>query len=87
MIDRLRGISEGSIDATTVDQNFYTHELREYVRYRRLGWEAGQPIDLMEQRNLWNNAHTATLEEYGIRGPNTDPHLYHPEAIKLMGDW
>lgn len=35
--------------------------------------------------NLWNNAHTATLEEYRNVRPRTDPQLYHPEAIKLMG--
>ncbi|PAU64871.1 hypothetical protein BZL42_01245 [Pseudomonas indica] len=84
MIDRLRKIASGEIEPTQVDRNFYSHELREYVRYRRLGWETGQPVDLMQQRNLWNNTHTATLEEYRIPGPNTDPYLYHPEAIKLM---
>ncbi len=85
MIDRLRQIANGGVEATVVDRNFYSHELREYVRYRQLGWETGQPTDVMQQRNLWNNTHTATLEEYGIKGPNTDPYLYHPEAIKLMG--
>jgi hypothetical protein len=84
MIDRLRQISRGEIEATAVDRNFYSHELREFVRYRQLGWEAGQPGDPMAAYRLWNNAHTATLEEYRILGPITDTSLYQPNAIKLM---
>ncbi|MBI2308441.1 MAG: LysM peptidoglycan-binding domain-containing protein [Rhodocyclales bacterium] len=85
MTNRLRQISNGEIEATAVDRNFYSHELREYVRYRRQGWESGQPSDPAAAYRLWNNTHTATLEEYRILGPNTDPRLYHPNAIKLMG--
>ncbi|MBI3102202.1 MAG: colicin [Burkholderiales bacterium] len=84
MVDRLRQISRGEIEATTVDRNFYSHELREYVRYRQLGWEAGQPADPMAAYRLWNNTHTATLEEYRILGPYTDKSLYHSNAINLM---
>jgi hypothetical protein len=87
MIGRLRGIANGEISPTAVDRKFYSHELREYVRYRRLGWESGQPAGADASYNLWNNAHTATLEEYRIVGPNTNSQLYHPEAIKLMGDF
>jgi hypothetical protein len=87
MIGRLRGIVNGEISPTAVDRNFYSHELREYVRYRRLGWKSGKPADTNASYNLWNNAHTATLEEYRIIGPNTNSQLYHPEAIKLMGDF
>jgi hypothetical protein len=87
MIGRLRGIANGEISPTAVDRNFYSHELREYVRYRRLGWESGKPDGADASYNLWNNAHTATLEEYRIIGPNTNLQLYHPEAIKLIGDF
>lgn len=76
MIRRLRRIASGEIEATQADLNFYTHELREYVRYRRLGWEDGQPSDPMASRELWNDTHTATLEDYRLH----DGELYHPDA-------
>jgi hypothetical protein len=82
MIGRLRRILAGEISAEPVDLNFYAHELRELARYRNLGWPTGQPADMLEARDLWNNAHTATLEEYGLSGGIND--LYHPEAIRLM---
>lgn len=78
MIERLRTIADGWIEPTAADRNFYSHELREYVRYRSLGFESGQPDDPDLAREFWNNAHTATLEDYGLReGPGV---LYHPEA-------
>lgn len=77
MLQRLRDIEAGRIEPTQSDLNFYTHELREFVRYRRLGWEEGQPLDPEAARNLWNDTHTATLEDYGLReGPGV---LYHPD--------
>ena len=76
MIQRLRDIAGGRIQATQADKNFYAHELRESVRYRRLGWRDGQPAAPDAARTLWNNAHTATLEDYRLReGPGV---LYHP---------
>jgi hypothetical protein len=45
MINRLRAIASGEIEPTASDLNFYSHELREYVRYRNLGWPEGQPAD------------------------------------------
>ena len=67
------------MEATQADKNFYTHELREYVRYRKLGAATGHGDD----RELWNNAHTATLEDYGLKeGTGV---LYHPDAEKMMG--
>ena len=77
MIERLRRITQGSLEPTEWDLNYYTHELREYVRCRRLGWESGIPKDPMEAHRLWNNAHTATLEDYRLNGDM----LYHPEVI------
>jgi len=73
-IARLRAIANGQMEATQYDLNFYTHELREYVRYRKLGFETGLPLDPDDQHRLWNNTHTATLEDYGIR----DEDVYHP---------
>lgn len=78
MIQRLRDIAAGKLQPTLSDLNFYSHELREFVRYRQLGWQAGQPPVADAAYELWNNAHTATLEDYGLReGPGV---LYHPSA-------
>jgi len=75
MIQRLRDIAADRLQPTQVDRNFYSHELRESVRYPRLGWRAGQPNNDIAAYELWNNAHTATLEDYGLReGPGV---LYH----------
>src|SRR4051794_28224551 len=43
MIERLREICGGRTRMTSFDLNFYTHELREFVRYRRRGWATLQP--------------------------------------------
>jgi RHS repeat-associated protein len=78
MIKRLREIAAGQLEPAQADLNFYSHELRESVRYRRLGWRTGQPSDMDASYDLWNNAHTATLEDYGLReGPGI---LYHPSV-------
>ena len=76
MVQRLRDIADGKLQPTAWDENFYTHELREFVRYRRLGWPDGEPADGDAARVIWNNTHTATLEEYALRGRVED--LYHP---------
>ncbi len=76
MVQRLRDIAAGRLQPTQADLNFYSHELREFVRYRRLGWRTGQPNSADAAYDLWNNAHTATLEDYLLReGPGV---LYHP---------
>jgi len=38
--------------------------------------ETGRPDDNIEAYDLWNNTHTATLEDYRITGDE----LYHPDA-------
>ena len=74
MVARLRAIASGKLEATAADLNFYTHELREFVRYRRLGFTTGAGDDYV----LWNNAHSATLADYGlVEGPGV---LYHPSV-------
>ena len=78
MINRLKKIADGEIPHEQVDLNYYTHECREYQRYCNLGWETGAPADNLEAHELWNNTHTATLEDYKLEGSLED--LYHPDA-------
>ncbi|MEY8712314.1 hypothetical protein [Mangrovibacter phragmitis] len=78
MIGRLKKIANGEISPETVDLNYYTHECREYQRYCNLGWEYGEPEDAGAAYDLWNHAHTATLEDYRLKGNFED--LYHPDA-------
>ena len=67
MVERLRGIATQTLVAEPVDLRFYTHELREYLRYKKLGYPTGQPADPDQAYELWNNAHTATLEDYKLK--------------------
>ncbi|MEG4580575.1 hypothetical protein QUA71_13310 [Microcoleus sp. MON1_C5] len=67
MVERLRGITTQTLVAEPVDLRFYTHELREYLRYKKLGYPTGQPADPDQAYELWNNAHTATLEDYKLK--------------------
>ncbi len=76
MVARLKKIANGEFPPEQVDLNYYTHECREYQRYCNLGWETGRPDDNIEAYDLWNNTHTATLEDYRITGDE----LYHPDA-------
>lgn len=76
MIDRLEKILKGELQPTDIDKRFYTHEIRELERYRNLGVKDGErPKNRSE---VWNNTHTATLEDYKIN-EKTQP-LYTPEA-------
>ncbi|EHQ9368900.1 S-type pyocin domain-containing protein [Salmonella enterica] len=76
MIDRLEKILRGELQPTDIDKRFYTHEIRELERYRNLGVKDGErPKNRSE---VWNNTHTATLEDYKIN-EKTQP-LYTPEA-------
>ncbi len=82
MIRRLRDIVAGRLRATEADRNFYAHELREFVRYRRRGFATGAGDD----HELWNHAHTATLEDYGLRELDADGNrtLFHPDAWPFL---
>lgn len=76
MIDRLEMILKGELQVTDIDKRFYTHEIRELERYRSLGVNDGMlPENIAE---IWNNAHTATLEDYKVN-EKTQP-LYTAEA-------
>ena len=77
MVQRLRDIADGKIEPTQADKNFYTHELDEFERYKNMGWEKGQPSDPDAARELWNNTHTAALEDYGLKEGSGV--LYHPD--------
>ena len=86
MIGRLKQIARGDLQATPQDLNFYSHELREFVRYRRLGWASGVPGDDLAARNLWLQTHTASLLDYSLPYQKrlSDPLLYHPDAIPFL---
>jgi hypothetical protein len=76
MLDRLASIAVGDMEPTSYDQNFYTHELDEAGRYAQLGFgpESGADLGTSEMYDVWNDVHTAALEDYGI----SDADLFHP---------
>lgn len=82
MVERLRRISRGELPATDFDRAFYAHELRESVRYRRAGWAVGQPAERGAAYDLWNDLHTATLEDYALRERDKlgRAALFHPDV-------
>jgi RHS repeat-associated protein len=82
MIQRLRDIESGLIQATEHDLKFYTHELREFVRFRQGGFRTGDaPYD------FYRTEHSATLSDYGIPDDRLAPYqLYHPSAVQAAGD-
>lgn len=70
MLDRLTSIADGHMEPTSYDRNFYTHELDEAGRYAQLGFgpESGTDLGSSEMYDVWNNVHTASLEDYGVSG-------------------
>ncbi|POG14929.1 S-type pyocin domain-containing protein [Pseudomonas putida] len=78
MIDRLEKILYGEMAVTDTDKRFYTHEVRELERYRRLGIADG--IEPDDESETWNNTHTATLEDYRLS--SDFQLLYTPEALE-----
>jgi hypothetical protein len=76
MLDRLTSITSGETEPTIYDQNFYTHELQEASRYANIGYGPGSAADLgsSDMYDVWNNVHTASLEDYGIN----DDDLFYP---------
>ena len=83
MVERLDRIARGEIPATEYDRRFYTHELRELDRYRAIGI----PDDAEASYEAWNDAHTATLADFGLtdRDAAGKPNLYHPDVWPLLG--
>ncbi|MBP4126246.1 S-type pyocin domain-containing protein [Klebsiella pneumoniae] len=81
MIDRLEKILKGELQPTDTDKRFYTHEIRELERYRNLGIKDGEiPQSVQEQKSVWNNTHTATLEDYKIN--EKEQPLYTDDALQ-----
>lgn len=74
MIERLKKISKGEIQSTDYDKRFYTHEIREYERYKELRIEDGEDPGY----DLWNDVHSASLEDYSIN--EQIDKLYHPST-------
>jgi hypothetical protein len=76
MLDRLTSIAAGAMEPTSHDLNFYTHELDEAGRYARLGLgpESGVDLGSPEMYDVWNDVHTAALEDYRISGAD----LFYP---------
>ena len=77
MIDRLERILKGELDITDTDKRYYTHEIRELERFRALGYNDAEIPD--ENSPIWNNVHTATLEDYKLKDDETL--LYTAEAL------
>jgi hypothetical protein len=77
MIERLENILNGDIDITDIDRRYYTHETRELERFRALG--LGDDFVPAENSPYWNNAHTATLEDYKVQ--DRESLLYTADAL------
>ena len=80
MIQRLERILKGDLSFTDTDLRYYTHELRELERYRNFGYS--DDTSPSEESTIWNNAHTATLEDYKLGSELTL--LYNEEAVNAM---
>jgi len=76
MLGRLASIAADDMEPTPYDLNFFTHELDEASRYAKLGFgpESGVDLGSAEMYEVWNDVHTATLEDYGI----SDADLFYP---------
>ena len=76
MLDRLTSIAAGDVEPTSYDLNFYTHELDEAARYAQLdlGPESGVDLGSPTMYDVWNDVHTAALEDYRISGAD----LFYP---------
>lgn len=77
MIQRLEKILSGHWEFTDTDLRYYTHEVRELERFRALG--LGDDFKPDRESPLWNNAHTATLEDFKLR--DDESLLYSQDAI------
>lgn len=81
MIYRLEKILKGELQPNDTGKRFYTHEIRGLERYRNLGIKDGElPQSVQEQKAVWNNTHTATLEDYKIN--EKEQPLYTDDALQ-----
>lgn len=82
MIDRLERILRGVLEMTDTDKRYYTHEIREFERFKALGYGDTEMPD--PDSPVWNNVHTATLEDFKLKD---DPSLlYTPEALAAAAE-
>ncbi|WP_448110328.1 S-type pyocin domain-containing protein [Pseudomonas lini] len=82
MIDRLHKVLRGELEMTDTDKRFYTHEIREFERFKALGYGDTEMPDAGS--SVWNNVHTATLEDFKLKD---DPSLlYTPEALAAAAE-
>ncbi len=83
MIERLEKIESGKIKSTDWDKRFFTHETREFERYKNLGYE-NTKNEFIPQ-NVWNDAHSATLEDYKLldKDINNQNNLYDPDIKEI----
>lgn len=87
MIERLHKILKNELQISDFDKRFFTHETREFERYKALGHERTSFLDLPEEEfgKLWENTHSATLEDYRIfekiKYDDSEVYsLYHPSV-------
>ncbi|WP_231988005.1 S-type pyocin domain-containing protein [Pseudomonas granadensis] len=80
MIQRLEKIFKNDLNLTDTDLRYYTHELRELERYRNFGYSDNTSPG--NESPIWNNAHTATLEDYKLGSELSL--LYNEQAINAM---
>lgn len=77
MVQRLEKILNRMWEVSDTDLRYYTHELRELERLRVLGLSDDFKPD--RESPLWNNAHTATMEDFKLQDEETL--LYTEDAI------
>ncbi len=79
MIERLEKIERGELQITDWDKRYFTHETREFERYKNLGYENTKNNLIPE--DVCNNTHSATLEDYKLSEIDTNGQLtlYHPD--------
>lgn len=78
MIKRLENILKGELALTDTDRRYYTHEIRELERFRLMGLsDVFMPEEGSQE---WNNAHTATLEDFKLGA--SESLLYSADALE-----
>lgn len=78
MIERLEQILAGALEATDTDKRYYAYTLRSLERYRAVGISDEMTAQAIS-RDMWNNLHVATLEDFKF---HDDPTLlYTTDAL------
>ncbi|HEX7846210.1 MAG TPA: hypothetical protein VF476_10465, partial [Chitinophagaceae bacterium] len=80
MLQRLEKISNGEMQVTDFDKRFFTHEIREFERYKALGYENTSQSKISDFENVWNDAHTASLEDYKLY----EKMIYEEKEIRTL---